>query len=80
MSGNLGVQAHMHELLEQSFEGAVIRDAMAAAWIPEGDGYLAALAEPTQAYLPFDITERLAIQTARSDVSGFHLEAICSYR
>lgn len=32
-----------HELLEQGFEVAVIKDATAAAQIPEGDGYLAAL-------------------------------------
>ncbi len=33
----------MHELLEQGFEVAVVKDATAAAQIPEGDGYLAAL-------------------------------------
>ena len=43
MSANLCVQAHMHELLEQGFEVAVIKDATAAAQIPEGDGYMAAL-------------------------------------
>ena len=43
MSANMCVQAHMHELLEQGFEIAVIKDATAAAQIPEGDGYLAAL-------------------------------------
>ena len=43
MSANLCVKAHMHELLEQGFEVAVIKDATAAAQIPEGDGYLAAL-------------------------------------
>ena len=43
MSANLCVQAHMHELLEQGFEIAVIKEATAAAQIPEGDGYLAAL-------------------------------------
>jgi len=43
MSANLCTQAHMHELLEQGFEIAVIKDATAAAQIPEGDGYLAAL-------------------------------------
>jgi nicotinamidase-related amidase len=43
MSANLCVQAHMHELLEQGFEVAVIKDATAGARIPEGDGYLAAL-------------------------------------
>ncbi len=43
MSANLCVQAHMHELLEQGFEVAVVRDATAAAQLPEGDGYLAAI-------------------------------------
>ena len=43
MSANLCVQAHMHELLEQGFEIAVVKDATAAAKIPEGDGYLAGL-------------------------------------
>ncbi len=43
MSANLCVQAHLHELLEQGYEVAVVRDATAAAKLPEGDGYLAAL-------------------------------------
>lgn len=43
MSANLCVQAHLHELLELGFEVAVVRDATAAARLPEGDGYLAAL-------------------------------------
>ncbi len=43
MSANLCVQAHMHELLEQGFEVAVIKYATAAAQIPMGDGYVAAL-------------------------------------
>jgi len=33
----------MRELLEQGFEVAVIKDATAAAQVPEGDGYLAAV-------------------------------------
>ena len=43
MSANLCVQAHLHELLEMGYEIAVVRDATAAAMLPEGDGYLAAL-------------------------------------
>lgn len=43
MSANLCVQAHLHELLEQGYEIAVVRDATAAAKLPEGDGYLAAI-------------------------------------
>lgn len=42
MSANLCTQAHLYELLEQGFEVAVVRDATAAAKVPEGDGYLAA--------------------------------------
>jgi nicotinamidase-related amidase len=43
MSANLCVESHLRELLEQGFEVAVVRDATAAAMLPEGDGYLAAL-------------------------------------
>lgn len=43
MSANLCVEAHLRELLEMGFEVAVISDATAAAKLPEGDGYLAAL-------------------------------------
>lgn len=43
MSANLCVESHLRELLEQGFEVAVVRDATAAAILPEGDGYHAAL-------------------------------------
>jgi len=43
MSANLCVESHMRELLEMGFEVAVVKDATAAAQIPDGDGYLAAL-------------------------------------
>ena len=43
MSANLCTESHMRELLEQGFEVAVVRDATAAAKLPEGDGYQAAL-------------------------------------
>lgn len=43
MSANLCTQAHLYELLEQGFEVSVVRDATAAAKLPEGDGYQAAL-------------------------------------
>jgi nicotinamidase-related amidase len=43
MSANLCTESHMRELLEQGFEVAVVRDATAAATVPEGDGYAAAL-------------------------------------
>ena len=43
MSANLCTEAHMRDLLEQGFEVAVVSDATAAARLPEGDGYLAAM-------------------------------------
>jgi biuret amidohydrolase len=43
MSANLCIESHLRHLLEEGFEVAVVRDATAAAVIPDGDGYLAAL-------------------------------------
>jgi biuret amidohydrolase len=43
MSANLCVESHLRELLEMGFEVAVVKDATAAAMLPEGDGYLAAI-------------------------------------
>ncbi|MFD1158829.1 cysteine hydrolase [Roseovarius aestuarii] len=43
MSANLCTESHLRELLEQGFEVAVVKDATAAAILPEGDGYLSAL-------------------------------------
>ena len=43
MSANLCAESHLRELLEQGFEVAVVVDATAAAQLPEGDGYQAAL-------------------------------------
>ena len=43
MSANLCTDSHMRELLEQGFEVAVVKDATAAAIVPEGNGYAAAV-------------------------------------
>ena len=43
MSANLCVESHLREFLETGFEVAVVKDATAAAQVPEGDGYQAAL-------------------------------------
>jgi biuret amidohydrolase len=40
---NLCTESDLRELLEQGFEIAVLNDATAAAKLPEGDGYLAAI-------------------------------------
>ncbi|MEM7443031.1 MAG: cysteine hydrolase [Pseudomonadota bacterium] len=43
MSANLCTQAHLYDLLERGYQVAVVRDATAAAKLPEGDGYQAAI-------------------------------------
>jgi nicotinamidase-related amidase len=43
MSANLCTEAHLRELLEQGFEVAVVSDGTAAAKVPEGNGYQAAM-------------------------------------
>jgi len=43
MIANLCVESHLRHLLEEGFEVAVVRDAIAGPKIPEGDGYLSAL-------------------------------------
>ncbi len=43
MSANHCVEAHMREFLEQGFAVLVVSDATAAAKVPEGDGYQAAV-------------------------------------
>jgi nicotinamidase-related amidase len=43
MSANLCLESHMRELIEQGFEVVVVSDATAAAVIPDGDGYAAAM-------------------------------------
>ena len=43
MLANMCVESHLREFLELGFEVAVVRDAVAAPKLPEGDGYLSAL-------------------------------------
>ena len=43
MSANLCTESHLRELIEQGFEVAVVKNATAAAQVPEGDGYQSAL-------------------------------------
>jgi nicotinamidase-related amidase len=43
MIANLCVESHLRDFLEQGFEIAVVRDAIAGPKIPDGDGYHAAL-------------------------------------
>lgn len=43
MLANMCVESHMRDLLEAGLEVAVVRDAVAAPKLPDGDGYLSAL-------------------------------------
>lgn len=43
MLANMCVESHVREFLEEGFEVAVVRDAIAAPKLPEGDGYQAAI-------------------------------------
>lgn len=43
MLANMCVESHLRQFIELGFEVAVVRDAVAATKLPEGDGYLAAL-------------------------------------
>lgn len=43
MLANLCVESHLRDFLENGFEVAVVRDAVAAPKLPEGDGYAAAI-------------------------------------
>ncbi len=74
MSANLCTQAHMHELLETGFEVAVVKDATAAAKVPEGDGYLAALTNfrfmANAVWSTDEAVKRLSASSPQSDVSA----------
>lgn len=43
MIASLRIEAHLRDFIEQGFEVAVVRDAVAGARLPEGVGYLSAL-------------------------------------
>lgn len=43
MLANMCVESHMRDLLESGMEVAVVRDAVAAPKLPDGDGYFAAI-------------------------------------
>lgn len=43
MSGNLCVESHMRDLLEEGFEVAVVWDATASAIVPDGNGFEASM-------------------------------------
>jgi len=60
MSANLCVESHLRELLEQGFEVAVVKDATAAAKLPEGDGYT--------------VVRRAGRSGARADLEGVNLQ------
>jgi nicotinamidase-related amidase len=74
MSANLCVEAHLRALLEAGFEVAVVRDATAAAQVPELDGYQAALTNfrflASEVLSTADVVSRLAPESARLETTG----------
>lgn len=58
MLANMCVESHLREFLEQGFEVAVVRDAIAAPKIPDGDGYLSALITSATLQTAFGIPTR----------------------
>jgi nicotinamidase-related amidase len=69
MSANLCVEAHMRELAEMGFEIAVVKDATAAAVIPDGDGYAAALTN-----FRFIASALWTTEEAVANIKGAHAE------
>ena len=67
MSANLCTESHMRELVEQGFEVAVVSDATAAAIVPEGNGYEAALVNfrfiASALWTTADVDQKLAVLT-----------------
>jgi nicotinamidase-related amidase len=69
MSANLCTEAHMRELAEQGFEIAVVKDATAAAKVPEGNGYEAALVNfrfiANAVWTTEEVKQSIEMQTAK---------------
>ncbi|RDK05196.1 isochorismatase family protein [Cupriavidus lacunae] len=69
MLANLCVESHLREFEEQGFEVAVVRDAVAAPKLPEGDGNLSALINfryiANALWTTDEVVARLAKLTAR---------------
>ena len=68
MSANLCVESHMRELLEEGFEVAVVKDATAAAKVPDGDGYAAALVNFR--YMASAVWTTVEVEKALSTAAG----------
>jgi nicotinamidase-related amidase len=72
MSANLCVESHLRELLEQGFEVTVVKDATAAAQVPEGDGYAAALVNFR--FIANDVlTTEEAVQAIRESIKTYEI-------
>jgi len=69
MLANLCVESHLREFAEQGFEVAIMRDAVAAPKLPEGDGNLSALINfryiANALWTTDEVVARLAKPTAR---------------
>jgi nicotinamidase-related amidase len=69
MSANLCTESHMRELLEQGFEVLVVSDGTAAAVVPDGDGYAAALTNFRFMANAVRTTEQVATELVGADAA-----------
>ena len=69
MSANLCTESHMRELLEQGFEVLVVSDGTAAAVVPDGDGYAAALTNFRFIANAVRTTEQVATELVGADTA-----------
>ena len=67
MSANLCTESHLRELLEQGFEVLVVSDGTAAAIVPDGDGYAAAITNFRFMANAVRTTEQVAVELVGAD-------------
>ena len=70
MSANLCTESHMREFLEQGFEVLVVSDGTAAAVVPDGDGYAAALTNFRFMANAVRTTEQVATELVGGETAG----------
>ncbi len=62
MSANLCTESHLREFMEQGFEVLVVKDATAAAQLPDMDGYAAAMTNVRMIANGVRTTEEVLVQ------------------
>jgi len=73
MSANLCTESHMREFIEQGFEVMVVSDGTAAAVIPDGDGYAAALTNFRFIANAVRTTEQVATELVGAETAAHYI-------